>query len=164
MFQQLEIANLKQQVVKLYKAHQKTHQQYEEAEKQIVAIKIKANKDAKRLTDDRNATLAEYTLVMSERYVNTQINQITNVNNTQARPSQLDFSLKTRRDQVHKEMEKLSDDLTQALKKSKMLDADNKELVSEKQAIGYQMESLRREIASALYERDKALKECADLR
>jgi chromosome segregation ATPase len=64
---QREIASLKQQVLKLYKAHQKVQQQYEEAEKQIVAIKIKANKDVKRLTDDRNATLAEYTLVMSER-------------------------------------------------------------------------------------------------
>ncbi|KAJ3662868.1 hypothetical protein Zmor_007188 [Zophobas morio] len=131
---QREIANLKQQVLKLYKAHQKVQQQYEEAEKQIIAIKIKANKDVKRLTDDRNATLAEYTLIMSER------------------------------DQVHKEMEKLSDDLAQALKKGKILDADNQELVGEKQAIGYQLESLRREIASALYERDKALKECAELR
>ncbi|XP_044252659.1 disks large homolog 5 [Tribolium madens] len=131
---QREIDSLKQQVLKYYKAHQKVQQQYEEAEKQIVAIKIKANKEVKRLTDERNATLAEYTLVMSER------------------------------DQVHKEMEKLSDDLAQALKKGKMLDADNQELVGEKQAIGYQLESLRREIASALYERDKALKECADLR
>lgn len=61
-------------------------------------------------------------------------------------------------------MEKLSDDLAQALKKGKMLDADNQELVGEKQAIGYQLESLRREISSALYERDKALKENVELR
>lgn len=67
MLQQRELSTLKPQVLKLYKANQKIQQQYEEAEKQIVAIKIKANKDVKRLTDDRNATLAEYTLVMSER-------------------------------------------------------------------------------------------------
>lgn len=61
-------------------------------------------------------------------------------------------------------MEKLSDDLAQALKKGSMLDADNQELVGEKQAIGYQLESLRREISSALFERDKALKENVELR
>ncbi|KAJ8915027.1 hypothetical protein NQ315_016002 [Exocentrus adspersus] len=61
-------------------------------------------------------------------------------------------------------MEKLSDDLTQAMKKIKHLDASNQELQEEKRALTYQLESLRREIASALHERDKALKECNDLR
>lgn len=65
---------------------------------------------------------------------------------------------------MHKEMEKLSDDLTQAMKKIKHLDASNQELQEEKRALTYQLESLRREIASALHERDKALKECNDLR
>ena len=59
------------------------------------------------------------------------------------------------RDTVHKEMEKLSDDLSQAMKKLKILDADNKELQEEKRGLNYQLESLRREIASALHERDK---------
>lgn len=68
------------------------------------------------------------------------------------------------RDTVHKEMEKLTDDLTQAIKKNKLLEATNKELIEEKQGLNYQMESLRREIASALHDRDKALKECNDLR
>lgn len=68
------------------------------------------------------------------------------------------------RDTVHKEMEKLSDDLAQAYKKNKLLEATNKELVEEKQNLNYQMESLRREIASALHDRDKALKECNELR
>lgn len=70
---QREVAGLKQQLVKLCKdyakyreAHQKLQQQYEEA----VNVTIKANKDIKRLTDERNATTAEYTLIMSERYVN----------------------------------------------------------------------------------------------
>lgn len=69
---QREVAGLKQQLVKLCKdyakyreAHQKLQQQYEEA----MNLKIKANKDIKRLTDERNATTAEYTLIMSERYV-----------------------------------------------------------------------------------------------
>lgn len=67
-------------------------------------------------------------------------------------------------DTVHKEMEKLTDDLTQAYKKNKLLEVNNKELVDEKNRLNCQLESLRREIASALHERDKALKECNDLR
>lgn len=67
-------------------------------------------------------------------------------------------------DTVHKEMEKLTDDLTQAYKKIKLFESNNKELVEEKKNLNCQMESLRREIASALHERDKALKECNDLR
>lgn len=61
-------------------------------------------------------------------------------------------------------MEKLSDDLTQAYKKNKLLESENKDLLEEKQNLCYQMESLRREIASALHDRDKALKDCNDLR
>lgn len=61
-------------------------------------------------------------------------------------------------------MEKLSDDLTQAYKKNKLLESDNKDLLQEKQNLCYQMESLKREIASALHDRDKALKDCNDLR
>lgn len=56
---------------------------------------------------------------------------------------------------MHKEMEKLSDDLSQAMKKLKLLDADNKELQEAKRGMNYQLESLKREIASALHERDK---------
>ncbi|XP_072384932.1 disks large homolog 5 isoform X2 [Diabrotica undecimpunctata] len=134
---QRDVAGLKQQLVKICKdyakyreAHQKLQQQYDEA----VNVTIKANKDIKRLTEERNATTAEYTLVMSER------------------------------DTVHKEMEKLSDDLTQSVKKIKLLDVANKELQEEKRNLTYQLESLRREIASALHERDKAIKDCNDLR
>jgi chromosome segregation ATPase len=36
--------------------------------------------------------------------------------------------------------------------------------LSQKKALSYQIETLRREIASALHDRDKALKECNDLR
>lgn len=61
-------------------------------------------------------------------------------------------------------MEKLSDDLAQAYKKNKLLESDNKDLLEEKQNLCYQLESLRREIASALHDRDKALKDCNDLR
>lgn len=61
-------------------------------------------------------------------------------------------------------MEKMSDDLTQSYKKSKLLEADNKDLLEEKKQLNYQIETLRREIASALHDRDKALKECNDLR
>ncbi|KAL1497435.1 hypothetical protein ABEB36_008409 [Hypothenemus hampei] len=127
---QREIQGLKLQLGKLFKANQKLQQQYEDS----VNTTIKANKDIIRLTDERNATMAEYTLIMSER------------------------------DTVHKEMEKLSDDLSQAVKKLKILDNENKELQEAKRSMNYQLESLKREIASALHERDKALKECNDLR
>ncbi|GLV34490.1 Discs large 5 [Carabus blaptoides fortunei] len=115
----------------------KVQQQHEEAVKEVnqaMAVRMKASKDIKRLTDERNAAMQEYTLIMSER------------------------------DTVHKEMEKLSDDLTQEYKKTKILEGENKELIEEKKALNYQMETLRREIASALHDRDKALKECNDLR
>ncbi len=55
----------------------------------------------KHLTDARNDTLQEYNLVMSER------------------------------DSVHKEMEKLSEDLSQAYKKNKILENEVKEHVEQ---------------------------------
>ncbi|CAH2044282.1 unnamed protein product, partial [Iphiclides podalirius] len=54
---------------------------------------VRERADIKRLTDERNAAMAEYTLIMSER------------------------------DTVHKEMEKLSDDLQAALKRVAALEA-----------------------------------------
>ncbi|XP_069696680.1 disks large homolog 5 isoform X2 [Periplaneta americana] len=115
----------------------KVQQQHEEAVKEInqaMAVRMKASKDLKRLTEERNAAMQEYSLIMSER------------------------------DTVHKEMEKLSDDLTQAFKKNKTLEVENKDFVEEKKTLSYQIETLKREIASALHDRDKALKECNDLR
>lgn len=118
---------LRQKMLKIYKDYQCYKQQYEE-------VSIKAKKEIKRLTEERNAAMVEYNLIMSER------------------------------DTVHRDMEKLSDDLQQAVEKIKILDADNKELQEDKRNLNYQLESLRREIASALHERDKAIKECNDLR
>ncbi|XP_024942820.1 disks large homolog 5 isoform X2 [Cephus cinctus] len=66
------------------------------------------------------------------------------------------------RDTVHKEMEKLGDDLTQAYAKITHLENQNKQFVEE--TLSYQIETLRREISSALHDRDEALKECNDLR
>ncbi|KAJ1521902.1 hypothetical protein ONE63_002238 [Megalurothrips usitatus] len=115
----------------------KAQQQHEEAVKEInqaMAVRMKASKDLKRLTEERNAAMQEYSLIMSER------------------------------DTVHKEMEKLTDDLTQAFNKNRTLEVENKDSLEEKKALSYQVETLKREIASALHDRDKALKECNDLR
>lgn len=115
----------------------KVQQQHEEAVKEInqaMAVRMKASKDLKRLTEERNAAMQEYSLIMSER------------------------------DTVHKEMEKLSEDLSQAFKKNKAVESENKDLLEEKKTLSYQVETLKREIASALHDRDKALKECNDLR
>lgn len=82
----------------------KVQQQHEEAVKEInqaMAVRMKASKDLKRLTEERNAAMQEYSLIMSER------------------------------DTVHKEMEKLSEDLAQAFKKNKSIESENKELVED---------------------------------
>lgn len=115
----------------------KVQQQHDEAVKEInqaMHVQMKTSKDIRRLTDERNAAMHEYSLIMSER------------------------------DSVHKEMEKLTDDLSQELKKNKSLQAQNKEFAEEKKVLAYQVETLKREIQSALHDRDKALKECNDLR
>lgn len=83
-------------------------QQHEEAVKEVnqaMAVRMKASKDLKRLADERNAAMQEYTLIMSER------------------------------DTVHKEIEKLTDDLTQAAKKIKGLESENKDFVDEVRVI-----------------------------
>ncbi|KAM0726796.1 Disks large-like protein 5 [Formica fusca] len=66
------------------------------------------------------------------------------------------------RDTVHKEIEKLGDDLTQAYTKVTHLETQNKQLMEEK-TLSYQIETLKREIASALQDRDEALKLCNEL-
>jgi len=76
-------------------------QQHEEKMKEInqaMAARIKANKDIKRLTEERDAALQEYSLIMSER------------------------------DSVHRELEKLTDDLGGSKKQIKNLETQNKEL------------------------------------
>lgn len=76
-----ENANLKQQNAMMYsqrdkiirdcnkfrELHLKAQQQYDDALKDNVAIRIKASKEVKRINDERNATLREYNLIMSER-------------------------------------------------------------------------------------------------
>lgn len=82
----------------------KVQQQHEEAVKEInqaMMLRMKASKDMKRLTEERNAALQEYSLIMGER------------------------------DTVHKEIEKLGDDLTQAYTKVTHLETQNKQLVDE---------------------------------
>ncbi|XP_046819894.1 disks large homolog 5-like isoform X6 [Vespa crabro] len=115
----------------------KMQQQHEEAVKEInqaMVLRMKTSKDIKRLTEERNAALQEYSLIMGER------------------------------DTVHKEMEKLGDDLTQSFTKITHLENQNKQLVDEKKTLSYQIETLRREISSALQDRDESLKQCNELR
>ncbi|CAD6234214.1 GSCOCG00007659001-RA-CDS [Cotesia congregata] len=115
----------------------KLQQQHEEAVKEVnqgMVLRIKASKDLKRLTEERNSTLQEYRLIMGER------------------------------DTVHKEMEKLGDDLTKAYEKIAKLENQNKQHVDEKKTLSYQIETLRQEISSALFDRDKYLQQCEDLK
>lgn len=52
---------------KLREVHLKLQQQYEETMKEGNALRAKASKELKRLTEERNATMREYNLIMSER-------------------------------------------------------------------------------------------------
>lgn len=72
--------------------------------------------------------------------------------------------VRVRRDTVHKEMEKLSDDLQSALKRVAALEAALQASREQHRAAALQAESLRRELESALLDRDRALRECCDLR
>ena len=83
---------------------------------QAMNIRIKASKDIKRLTEERNSALHEYSVIMSER------------------------------ESVHKEMEKLQEDL------------HNKAVMSK------EIELLQREIRAALSDRDKAMKEVHEMK
>ncbi|XP_050531919.1 disks large homolog 5 [Daktulosphaira vitifoliae] len=119
----------------LQEAIQKVQQQHEEAVKEMkaaVAYSVKSSKELKDLNKAHDAAVKEYRLIMSER------------------------------DSVHNELEKLSEDLSQAYNKNKALENEIKSCREDKKTLQLHVESLKREISSALHDRDKALKECND--
>ena len=99
-----------------------------------MAVRIKASKDIKRLTEERNAAMQEYALIMSER------------------------------DSVHKEIEKLQDEVSTTNTKMKEVECSSKKNDEEKRSYICQIELLKREIEAALLDRDKAIKEAHELR
>ena len=99
-----------------------------------MAVRIKASKDIKRLTEERNAAMQEYALIMSER------------------------------DSVHKEIEKLQDEVSATNTKMKEIENSSKKQDEEKRKYLCQIELLKREIEAALIDRDKAIKEAHELR
>ena len=99
-----------------------------------MAVRIKASKDIKRLTEERNAAMQEYALIMSER------------------------------DSVHKEIEKLQDEVSTTNNKMKEAESSSKKNDEEKRSYICQIELLKREIEAALLDRDKAIKEAHQLR
>merc|ERR1719365_300671 len=77
----------------------KVQRQHEEAVKEInqaMAVRIKASKDIKRLTEERDAAMQEYSMIMSER------------------------------DSVHKEIEKLQDEVSNTNSKMKEVETRTK--------------------------------------
>lgn len=68
------------------------------------------------------------------------------------------------RDTVHKEMDKLQEELSQASKKIKTIEQSTNDSTKERESLLLQIEMLKREIAASLHDRDKAIKECNDLR
>ncbi|XP_029347232.1 disks large homolog 5-like [Acyrthosiphon pisum] len=108
-------------------------QQHEEAVKEMkvaVAYSVKLNKELKELNEAHDADVKEYRLIMSER------------------------------DSVHNDLEKLSKELSQAYNKNKSLENEIKSCRDEKKTLQLHFESLKRELSSALHDRDKALREC----
>ena len=99
-----------------------------------MTVRIKASKDMKRLTEERNAAMQEYSLIMSER------------------------------DAVHKEIEKLQEEVKDT--KTRMAGAEHKtrEWEEERRKMLLQVETLKREIEQALYDRDQAIREAQELR
>lgn len=66
-----------------------------------MAVRIKASKDLSRLTEERNAAVQEYTLIMSER------------------------------DSVHKEIERLQEELQEAQSKARQAESAHKASLDE---------------------------------
>lgn len=52
---------------KLRETQLKLQQHYDDSVKEGNALRVKATKELKRLTEERNATMREYNLIMSER-------------------------------------------------------------------------------------------------
>ena len=68
------------------------------------------------------------------------------------------------RDSVHKEIEKLQDEVSSTNTKMKQVENSSKKQDEEKRKYLCQVELLKREIEAALVDRDKAIKEAHELR
>ena len=99
-----------------------------------MTVRIKASKDMKRLTEERNAAMQEYSLIMSER------------------------------DAVHKEIEKLQEEVRETKKRMTRAELKTREWEEERRKLLLQIETLKREIEQALYDRDQAIREAQELR
>ncbi|CAI6372280.1 unnamed protein product [Macrosiphum euphorbiae] len=109
---------------------QQEHKEAVNNMKVAVADSVKSRTELKELNKTHDDAVKEYRRIMSER------------------------------DIVNNEIEKLSEDLSQAYNKNKLLENEIKSLRDEKKTLQLHVESLLREISSALHDRDKALKEC----
>ena len=99
-----------------------------------MTVRIKASKDMKRLTEERNAAMQEYSLIMSER------------------------------DAVHKEIEKLQEEVKDTKKRMAGAEHKTREWEEERRKMLLQAETLKREIEQALFDRDQAIREAQELR
>ncbi|CAI6345709.1 unnamed protein product [Macrosiphum euphorbiae] len=109
---------------------QQEHKEAVNNMKVAVADSVKSRTELKELNKTHDAAVKEYRRIMSER------------------------------DIVNNELEKLSEDLSRAYNKNKLLENEIKSFRDEKKTLQLHIESLLREISSALHDRDKALKEC----
>ena len=93
-----------------------------------MSLKLLSTNDIARLQDERDAAVREHRLVMAER------------------------------DGVHKEIENLQLDIALEQNKLKKLEQKHKTVREHNQLLLYTNETLRREITSALHDRDEAIR------
>merc|ERR1719412_599193 len=105
--------------------YSKVKRQHEEDIKEInqnMIVRVKASKDIKRLTDERNAAMQEYSLIMSER------------------------------DTFHKEMEKIQDEVSESRKAKKQEEEERKKLSCQVEMLRREVEQALQERDKAMRE------------
>ena len=130
------------------KTSYQVQQERERERDQVMSLQVKSAKDITKLTEERNAALNEYQLVMSER------------------------------DTVHREIEKLHDELTDLRKNNESLQKDYTKLqnhiddtqgelsllVEEREQATKEVFSLKESLSQTLLEKENAIKELDKVR
>ena len=186
--QQVEAAiNKYDKAVKDREAALKTSYQVQQGRErereQVMTIQMKTAKDIAKLTEERNAALNEYQLVMSERdTVHQEIeklhDELTNLQKTNE-SLQKDYSklqnclhdtqgelslLMEEREQGSKEVFTLKESLSQAFLEKDSVDKELEKVHEEYEMLKQERNVARRERSEAIIHRDKILKECFEIR
>lgn len=139
-----EKTSLQQQCTAAIRHWDKAIREIHELQDQLAKVKQQrdeANRECNNAMEGRSKAISERKRMYEER--NTALHEYN--------------LIMSERDSVHKEIEKLQEDLHELIKRNEILEKEQKITLEER-------ESLRRELASALLDRDQAMKLCTDLR